>query len=253
MVPVDDQIVPTGTGPRRRGLAGSQIAGLLVASRPVASLLTALALAGAALLAGRPLREAGLVGATVLVGQVILAWDNDLVDRERDARHERARKPLASGWVAPGNAWYAIVVAALLLVPLSIANGLVAAGCYLASVLLGMVGNRGFRRSPLSFLPWAIVWGLYPYFIVAGGWGGTGVAALPDPTVVALFAGLGISLHVLRSLPGLVADREDGSTSLPLMIAMRTGATPLLIVSVVTTLALVAAIIVVGQSSELRA
>ena len=43
-----------------------------------------------------------LVFVTVLVGQTMLGWDNDLVDRARDERHERSGKPIGAGLLEPG-------------------------------------------------------------------------------------------------------------------------------------------------------
>ena len=59
-----------------------------------------------------------MVALTVLVGQAILGWHNDIVDRERDLAHRTPDKPIADGRLDPGSAWYAIIVAALILVPL---------------------------------------------------------------------------------------------------------------------------------------
>ena len=56
--------------------------------------------------------------ATVLVGQTILGWHNDLVDRNRDARHQTPGKPIAEGKLDPGTAWFALACAVLLVVPL---------------------------------------------------------------------------------------------------------------------------------------
>ena len=80
----------------------------------------------AAALAGRPSRELLLVLCTVLVGQVILGWFNDLVDRARDARHQRTDKPLADGRLDPGTVWFCLALAVFLVVPLSIVPQLVA-------------------------------------------------------------------------------------------------------------------------------
>src|SRR6201999_558067 len=74
---------------------------LVRAAHPRQALVTSLGVPVAAALAGRPSRELLLVLATVLVGQVILGWFNDLVDRERDARHHRTGKPLADGRLDP--------------------------------------------------------------------------------------------------------------------------------------------------------
>ncbi len=41
--------------------------------------------------------------------------------------------------------------------------------------------------------------------------------------MVALAAALGLGVHVLLALPGLVHDHEEGERSLPLLLALRTG------------------------------
>src|SRR5688572_4836172 len=114
---------------------------LLRAAHPRQALLTALGLAAAAALAGRPLREVGLVFATVLVGQAILGWHNDLVDRDRDALHHVEGKPVAEDRIDPGTVWFSLACGLLLLVPLSLSNGLVAGSAYLIAVAIGFLGN----------------------------------------------------------------------------------------------------------------
>ena len=224
---------------------------LLQAAHPRQAVGTALALGVAAALTGRPLREVGLVAGTVLVGQTMLGWDNDLVDRDRDARHEREGKPIARGWLEPGTVWVAMTCALLLVVPLSLASGPRAGGAYLVSVLIGLLGNRFLRGSWLSFLPWVLGFGLYPFFLAYGGWDGVGTTTGPSVPMVALAALLGLGVHLLRSLPGLVQDNQDGLRSLPLRIALRTGATKLLIISGVLTAVIVIAILITGRASGL--
>ena len=96
---------------------------LVRAAHPKQAVLTALGLAIAAGIAGRPLREIGLVLVTVLVGQAMLGWDNDLVDRVRDERHDIPGKPIGSGLLDPGTAWFSLTCALLLVVPLSLSVG----------------------------------------------------------------------------------------------------------------------------------
>ena len=102
-----------GVGWRRRLLDSTPVT-LVQAAHPRQALATAVVLAAAALASGRPAGEAGIVLVTVLVGQSILGWHNDLVDRERDAAHDTARKPIAQGRLDAGTAWYALIVAVLL-------------------------------------------------------------------------------------------------------------------------------------------
>ncbi len=189
-----------------------------------------------------------LVLATVLLGQTMLGWDNDLVDRERDARHDLRGKPVARGLLEPGTVWFALTCALLLVVPLSFSAGTRAGGAYLVSLLIGFLANRYLRGSVLSFVPWVLSFGLYPTYLAYGGWNGVGTETAPTVAMTVLAGLLGLGVHILRTLPGLVPDNTDGIRSLPLRIALRTGASRLLIIAGVFTAIVVVALLVVGQS-----
>jgi 4-hydroxybenzoate polyprenyltransferase len=222
--------------PRRRLLLDALPVLLVRAAHPRQAVLTAAGLAAVAALDARPGREVALVAGTVLVGQAVLGWHNDLVDRERDRAHGRSGKPLADGRLDPGTAWFAWCCGVLLLIPLAVNNGVLAGCCYLGSVAVGLLGNldnRLVRRGLLSWLPWAVAFGLYPAFLSYGGWGGQADGDPPQPLLVALAALLGIGVHFLTALWGLVADDEDGWTYLPLRLGRRTGASALLVLTVV--------------------
>jgi 4-hydroxybenzoate polyprenyltransferase len=206
---------------------------LLRAAHPRQAVLTAAGLTIAAALAGRPGRELVLVLATVLVGQALLGWVNDLVDRERDARHATPGKPVADGRLDPGTLWFSVAVAVFVLVPLSVAHGVYAGVAYLASVAIGALGQwPALRRSVLSWVPWAAAFALYPAFLSYGGWGGQERGAPPEVLVTVLAAVVGIGVHLLTALWGLVADNEDGWRYLPLRLGVRIGAAKLLWVAV---------------------
>jgi hypothetical protein len=221
---------------------------LVRAAHPRQALLTALGLAIAAGLADRPLREVGLVLVTVLVGQTMLGWDNDLVDRLRDERHDRPRKPIASGLLDPGTVWFSLTCAMLLVVPLALSAGTRAGSTYLVVLLIGFIGNRVLRGSVLSFLPWVLQFALYPAYLAYGGWNGTGPDTPPTVVMTVLTGLLGLGVHFLRALPGLVPDNSDGLRSLPLRVALRTGAPRLLVLSGVFTGAVVVAQLIAGQA-----
>ncbi len=221
---------------------------LLRAAHPKQAVLTALALAAAALVAGRPGREAAVVLATVLVGQTILGWHNDLVDRNRDARHQASGKPIGEGKLDPGTVWFALACGVLVVVPLAIATGVTAGSCYLLSLAAGMLGNTVLRQGVLSWLPWGIAFALYPAYLSYGGWGGSAEGAAPEPAMTVLAGLLGVGVHFLRSIWGLVADNEDGWTYLPLKLGLRLGATKLLALSTTYVVLIVAAMGFVGSS-----
>lgn len=220
---------------------------LVRAAHPRQALLTAAALAAAAAVSGRPLREVGLVAATVLVGQSILGWADDLTDRERDDRR-RPDKPLAGDRLDPGTVWFALTCAVLLVVPLAVAHGQRAGATYLALLAVSAVGDRLLHARPLSFVPWTVSFALYPAFLAYGGWGGVGTTTPPTVVMVGLAAALGLCVHVLVALPGLVHDHEEGERSLPMLVALRTGTPRLLLLAGVLTALVVAAILIAGRT-----
>jgi 4-hydroxybenzoate polyprenyltransferase len=244
--------VPAGAGVtgRRPFRLGETLPVLLVrAAHPRQALLTAMGLAVAAGLADRPLREVGLVFVTVLVGQTMLGWDNDLVDRLRDERHERPGKPIASGLLEPGTVWFSLTCALLLVVPLALSAGTRAGVAYLTALVIGLLGNNlVLRGSVLSFLPWVLQFGLYPSYLAYGGWNGTGTDTPPTVVMTVLAGLLGLGVHFLRALPGLVPDNADGLRSLPLRVALKTGAPRLLVLSCLFTGAVVVAQLIAGQA-----
>lgn len=213
---------------------------LLRAAHAKQAVVTALCMGGAAALAGRPAREASVVVLTVLVGQTILGWHNDIVDKERDRAHDTPGKPLAEGRLDTGTVWYAITVAALILVPLSITTGITAGCIYLASVCIGMLGNVVLRTGLLSWWSWAVSFGMLPAYLSYGGWGGQAVGEPPETAITVLAALLGVGVHFMRSVWGLVADHEDGWTYLPLRLGLKLGASRLLALSTLYTAVIVA-------------
>ena len=219
---------------------------LLLAAHPRDAIGTAIGLGTAASLTGRPLREVGLVVVTVLVGQAIVGWADDLTDRRRDERH-RPDKPLVRG-LDPGTVWFALTCAVLLVVPLAVANGRRAGIAYLAVVAVSAVGDRYLHARVLSFLPWMVSFGLYPAFLAYGGWSGVGTTTPPTVAMTVLAAALGLGVHLLLALPGLVQDHEEGERSLPMVLALRTGTPRLLLVAGVFTALVVVAIIVAGRT-----
>jgi hypothetical protein len=225
---------------------------LFRAAHPRQAVLTALGLTIAAACTGRESRELGLVLATVLVGQALLGWVNDLVDRRRDLHHHRAGKPVADGRLDPGTLWFSVAVAVFVVVPLSVAHGVDAGLAYLASLAIGLLGQwPRLRRGFLSWLPWAAAFALYPAFLSYGGWGGQHEGSPPQVAMIVLAAFLGVGVHLLTALWGLVPDNEDGWTYLPLRLGLKVGASKLLWIAVLWVAASLAALAYVGSSSGL--
>ncbi|HET6625530.1 MAG TPA: UbiA family prenyltransferase [Nocardioidaceae bacterium] len=226
---------------KQRGLTAS----LVLASHPLPTVAMTVVLTAAAALSGRTGLGCALVAATVLSGQLTVGWMNDVIDRHRDAKVGRDDKPVAMGWVEPGTVTFAIACVVLLLVPLSIANGTAAGIAHLLAVFSAWMYNFWFKRTVLSWLPYAVSFGLLPAFLSYGGLGGGMHGGPPTIVMTVLAALLGIGIHFLNTLPDLVEDNETGVRHLPLRIALRTGAPKLLWVSLTWT-ALAAAGMVVA-------
>jgi len=219
---------------------------LVLACHPLPALAMTVGMTVAAALTGRPGLEVGLVAATVLTGQLTVGWINDVVDRERDRQVGRQDKPVAMGWVDPGTVVFAAACAVLLVVPLSVANGTYAGIAHLGAVVSAWLSNFWFRRTVLSWLPFAVSFGLLPAFLSYGGLGGGMHGGPPTIAMTVLAAMLGVGIHFLDALPDLVEDKETGVRHLPLRIAMKVGAPKLLWASMAWTALVGAGIVVAG-------
>lgn len=228
---------------------GTAIA-LLLAAHPLQSALIALGVGAAAALSGRSTREVGLVLITVLVGRATAGWLNDVADRQRDIAADRADKPVAQDWVHPSTVTFTVACATCLLVPLSISNGTNAGVAHLLSVAAAWAYNTRIKLTALSWLPWAVSFGLLPAFLSYGGWGGGLHGGPPSILMTLLAALLGVGVHFFVALPDLVGDNRTGQKNLPLRIALRIGAAKLLLATsvylVLVTAGLVAAGFTVG-------
>lgn len=219
---------------------------LVLACHPLPTAAMTIALTVAAALTGRSGVECALVAATILSGQLTVGWINDVVDRESDARVGRQDKPVAMGWIDPGTVTFATACAVLLVIPLSIANGTVAGIAHLAAVASAWTYDFWFKRNALSWLPYAVSFGLLPAFLSYGGLGGGLHGGPPTIVMTVLAALLGVGIHFLNALPDLVQDNETGVRHLPLRIALKIGAPKLLYISMAWTVLVAAGIVVTG-------
>lgn len=225
---------------------------LVMAGHPRFAMAMTVGLAAAAAVTRRSTLEVGLVAVTVLAGQLTVGWLDDLLDRERDKQVGRLDRPVAQGWIDPGTVAFWIAVAVLAVIPLSIANGTYAGLAHLAALASLWLYNLWFKKTFLSWLPYAAAFGLLPAFLSYGGLGGGIHGGPPTWAMTVLAALLGIGVHFLVTLPDLVQDNETGVRHLPLRIALKIGAPKLLWVSVTWTALVVAGIVVAGLTVGLR-
>lgn len=250
-MPVRDGTVADTSAMNFRRNPGVAVA-LLLAAHPMLSLVIAAGVAVAAALSGRSLREVVLVLVTVLLGRMTAGWLNDVADRGRDIAVDRQDKPVARGWVHPSTVTFTVACATCLVVPLSISNGTVAGIAHLLSVAAAWAYNTRIKLTAMSWAPWAVSFGLFPTFLSYGGWGG-GVHGGPANVVMTMLAALlGVGVHVLTALPDLVGDNRNGVRSLPVRLALKTGAAKLLLITAVFNALVLGGLVVAGLTIGLE-
>jgi 4-hydroxybenzoate polyprenyltransferase len=209
---------------------------LALSCHPIPSVAVTVLAAGLAALADLPLGLAILVTAAVFTGQLSIGWSNDHLDAERDAAVERSDKPVATGAVTARAAGIAAGVALTLTLLLSAALGWPAGAVAMVVVLCGWLYNLGLKASVLSWLPYAVAFGLLPAIAT--------LSATPSrwPPAWAMTAGalLGVAAHMANVLPDLTQDASTGVRGLPHRLGAKgtalTGAGLLLAVSAVILL-----------------
>ncbi|WP_223405046.1 UbiA family prenyltransferase [Occultella gossypii] len=188
--------------------------GLRSASHPGPTAVVTLLAAAFALGVGANAPQAVLVTLAVLAGQLSVGWSNDWIDAERDAAVARGDKPVVAGTVSVALLRRAALLALAACVVLSLATGWAAGAVHLAAVASAWSYNLVLKVTPLSWLPYAVSFGLLPIFVVMACVPGASTA----PWAVLATALLGIGAHVANTLPDLEYDRRTGVRGLPVRI-----------------------------------
>jgi 4-hydroxybenzoate polyprenyltransferase len=179
------------------------------------AVVTAVA-AGLAVAAGGTARQAALVGAAVLAGQLSIGWANDWLDGRRGLDAGRADKPVARGDLAPAAVRGAALAAAVACAGLSLLLGPAAAGVHLLAVAGGWAYDAGLKATPASWLPYALSFGLLPTVAT------TAVGVGPAPAWAwAVGAAFGVAAHLTNALPDLAVDARTGVRGLPQRLGAR--------------------------------
>ena len=177
---------------------------------------TAAVTALAATLAGAAGANPLLVGAAFLSGQLSIGWSNDWLDAARDSSVGRADKPTVRGLPVPVLRTAALL-AATACVPLSLLLGWRAGLVHLLAVASGWAYNARLKATALSFLPYALSFGLVPSVISL---------AAPGHHWAPWWAGaagalLGVGAHGANVLPDLEDDLATGVVGLPHRLGRR--------------------------------
>ena len=198
-------------------MLGRRLAGLARATHPLPA--AAVTILAGGLLVARGTRGAALAWgvAATAAGQASVGWLNDAIDTEEDRAAGRREKPVVGGLVSRGTLVTAAAVALLLAIALAAPLGPPALLVMLAAVLSAWAYDVGLKRTPLSWVPYAISFGLLPVFV--------GLAAPagrpPSYWVVAGAALLGVAGHLTNALPDLIVDRASGRRGLPNLLGPR--------------------------------
>lgn len=149
-------------------------------------------------------------------GQASVGWSNDYLDRARDRAAARSDKPIVAGDVGEGAVLAGSLVAFPVSAALSVLLGLAEATVMTVAVGSAWLYNAVFKSTPLSWLPYAVSFGLAPVYI----WIAT-TDVIPPAWLVVATALLGVAGHLLNVIPDLEADRATAVRGLPHRLGLR--------------------------------
>ncbi len=229
-------------GPRGVGGAAATARALALACHPMPTVAVTAISAGLAALAGLGAARGLLLVVAILAGQLSIGWSNDSIDAARDRASQRRDKPVASGSVTPRTVGVAAVIALVVCVIASLGLGWAAGLASIAVAASGWAYNLGLKATALSWLPYAVAFGILP---------AVATLALPAPSWPAPWAMIsgalfGVSAHLANVLPDLTDDAATGVRGFPHRLGARGSA-------VGCTVLLVAAsmVILFGSGAEL--
>ncbi|GAA2088936.1 UbiA family prenyltransferase [Actinomadura alba] len=195
----------------RAGQGTAAAVGLLRACHPEPTVAVTVLVTALAVASGRGASGCVLVAVAILTGQLSIGWCNDAVDADRDTRAGRTGKPIVGGMVSARTVRTAAVVALVLCVPLSLASGPLAGAVHLTGVAAAWAYDLGLKATVLSWLPYAIGFGILPPFVTLG------LPGRPWPAwwAVLAAASLGCGAHLANVLPDIPADLATGVRGWP--------------------------------------
>ena len=145
-----------------------------------------------------------------LFQQFSVGLSNDWLDWQRDAKVHRTDKPAARGLVSPIQVRNSAVACLLLALAISCFISQRAFEIMLIMLCAGWSYNLWFKSMLISPLPYAIGFGVLPYFAVSS----TLTVSIPFfiPLVAAL---LGCAAHFANTIPDFAYDDTNGIRGLP--------------------------------------
>ncbi|WP_344216570.1 UbiA family prenyltransferase [Kribbella sancticallisti] len=184
--------------------------GLAMASHPGPTVAVTTLVTVVAWSAGRDATGCLLVAAAILTGHLSIGWSNDAIDATRDTSVHRNDKPIVLGLVSRRTVWIGAVAMLAACVPLSLASGLLAGLAHLVGVAAAWAYNLKLKSTVISWLPYAVAFGLLPSFVTLGTndtwapWWASAATAL-----------LGVGAHLANVVPDLADDAATGVRGWP--------------------------------------
>ncbi|HET6771096.1 MAG TPA: UbiA family prenyltransferase [Actinomycetota bacterium] len=155
--------------------------------------------------------------ASTAAGQASVGWSNDYLDRRRDAAAGRREKPLVAGKVSARVVITAAVLAFVLCAAFALSLGGAETAVMIVAVASAWAYNAGLKDTVLSWVPYALSFGLLPVFV----WLATPGGAAPPTWIVAGASLLGVAGHFMNVLPDLERDVRAGYRGLPHRLGSR--------------------------------
>ena len=152
----------------------------------------------------------------VLMSQLSISSLNDWADRDLDRAAGR-RRPVPMGKVPPAVALGLAILLALCGLPAAAATGLPALAAFFIGLAAGWSYDLFFKRTPLSFLPFAVAFPLIPI------WAGL-VAGRALPHMLAFYlvgAPLAVAIHLADSIADLASDSASGVRNLAVSLGSK--------------------------------
>ncbi len=184
--------------------------GLALASHPGPTVAVTTLVTVVAWSAGRDATGCLLVAAAILTGHLSIGWSNDAIDATRDTSVHRNDKPIVLGLVSRQTVWFGAVVMLVDCVQLSLASGVLAGLAHLVGVVAAWAYNLKLKSTPISWVPYAVAFGLLPSFVTLGTsdtwapWWASAATAL-----------LGVGAHLANVVPDLADDLATGVRGWP--------------------------------------
>lgn len=159
----------------------------------------------------------GLVTLSVAGSQVFTGASNDLADQPRDALL-RPEKPLVRGDLSASAALWVAAAGLAMQVAAAARLGWLPLGLGLVATASALAYNLWLSRSPFSFVPYLVSFGILPVWIAVG----LGIPAARVASAAVLVAPFAVAAHLANTLRDFEADAATGSLCLAQVLGRTT-------------------------------